>query len=50
MTVGHHYGHDRDSGGVAAGNVRPTLWLAVIIGVSILGREILKTIADYEGI
>lgn len=36
-------------GGVAAGNVRPTLWLAVIIGVSILGREILKTIADYDG-
>ena len=36
-------------GGVAAGNPRPTLWLAVIIWVAILGREVLKTIADYEG-
>jgi geranylgeranylglycerol-phosphate geranylgeranyltransferase len=36
-------------GGVAAGNVRPTLWLAIIIGVGILGREVLKTMADYEG-
>ena len=36
-------------GGAAAGNVRPTLWLAVIITTAILGREILKTIADYEG-
>ncbi len=36
-------------GGVAAGNVRPTIWLAVIIFVAILGREILKTLADYEG-
>jgi geranylgeranylglycerol-phosphate geranylgeranyltransferase len=36
-------------GGTAAGNVRPTLWLAVIITTGILGREVLKTIADYEG-
>jgi geranylgeranylglycerol-phosphate geranylgeranyltransferase len=36
-------------GGVAAGNVKPTIWLAVIIFVAILGREILKTMADYEG-
>lgn len=36
-------------GGIAAGNVRPTIWLAVIIFVAILGREILKTLADYEG-
>ncbi len=36
-------------GGTAAGNVQPTLWLAVIIATAILGREVLKTIADYEG-
>jgi geranylgeranylglycerol-phosphate geranylgeranyltransferase len=36
-------------GGVAAGNARPTLWLAIIIATGILGREVLKTIADYEG-
>ncbi|MDX1663524.1 MAG: geranylgeranylglycerol-phosphate geranylgeranyltransferase [Candidatus Promineifilaceae bacterium] len=36
-------------GGTAAGNVRPTLWLAIIIMSGILGREVLKTIADYEG-
>jgi len=36
-------------GGVAAGNVLPTLLLAAIIGVAILGREVLKTLADYEG-
>ncbi|MCP4424520.1 MAG: UbiA family prenyltransferase [Chloroflexi bacterium] len=36
-------------GGVAAGNVRPTLWLAVIIATAIMGREVLKTLADYEG-
>ena len=36
-------------GGVAAGNVRPTLWLALIITVGIMGREVLKTLADYEG-
>lgn len=36
-------------GGVAAGNVWPSLWLAVIIATAIMGREVLKTIADYEG-
>lgn len=36
-------------GGVAAGNPRPTLWLFLIIFVAILGREVLKTLADYEG-
>lgn len=36
-------------GGVAAGNPRPTLWLFIIIFVAILGREVLKTLADYEG-
>ena len=36
-------------GGVAAGNVRPSLWLAVIIASTIMGREVLKTLADYEG-
>lgn len=36
-------------GGVAAGNVGPSLWLAVIIATAIMGREVLKTIADYEG-
>lgn len=36
-------------GGIAAGNVVPTLWLAVIIYVGIMGREVLKTLADYEG-
>ncbi|RMH01246.1 MAG: hypothetical protein D6706_02220 [Chloroflexi bacterium] len=36
-------------GGVAAGNPLPTLWLALIIGSGIMGREVLKTLADYEG-
>ena len=36
-------------GGVAAGNAAPSLWLALIIFVAILGREVLKTLADYEG-
>lgn len=36
-------------GGVAAGNARPSLWLGAIIFVAILGREVLKTLADYEG-
>ncbi|MFN2134750.1 MAG: geranylgeranylglycerol-phosphate geranylgeranyltransferase, partial [Candidatus Promineifilaceae bacterium] len=36
-------------GGVAAGNPRPTIWLFMIIFVAILGREVLKTLADYEG-
>ncbi len=36
-------------GGVAAGNARPSLWLGAIIFVGILAREVLKTLADYEG-
>ena len=36
-------------GGVAAGNVVPTFWLAIIIVTGIMGREVLKTMADYEG-
>ena len=36
-------------GGIAAGNPRPTLWLAIIIASAIMGREGLKTLADYEG-
>ena len=36
-------------GGVAAGNPRPTFWLFLIIFVAIFGREVLKTMADYEG-
>ncbi len=36
-------------GGVAAGNVRPTLMLAVTVFFAIMGREILKTMADYKG-
>ena len=36
-------------GGVAAGNPRPTFWLFIVIFVAILGREVLKTMADYEG-
>lgn len=36
-------------GGVAAGNARPSLWLAAVILTAIMGREILKTLADYEG-
>lgn len=36
-------------GGVAAGNVKPSLWLALIIACAIMGREVLKTLADYEG-
>jgi geranylgeranylglycerol-phosphate geranylgeranyltransferase len=36
-------------GGVAAGNVLPSFWLAIIIATAIMGREVLKTIADYEG-
>lgn len=37
------------AGGVAADNVRPSLWLALIIACAIMGREVLKTLADYEG-
>ena len=36
-------------GGVAAGNIWPTFWLAIIIASAIMGREVLKTLADYEG-
>lgn len=36
-------------GGVAAGNPTPSLWLAAIIFTAIMGREVLKTLADYEG-
>jgi 4-hydroxybenzoate polyprenyltransferase len=36
-------------GGVAAGSVQPTLMLAVTVFFAILGREILKTMADYKG-
>lgn len=36
-------------GGVAAGDVHPTLWVALTIGLAIMGREVLKTLADYEG-
>jgi len=36
-------------GGVAAGNIWPTFWLALVIATAILGREVLKTLADYEG-
>lgn len=36
-------------GGIAAGNVVPSLWMALIIFFGILSREILKTLADYEG-
>lgn len=36
-------------GGVAAGNVAPSLWLALIVLCAIMGREVLKTMADYEG-
>ena len=36
-------------GGVAAGNAKPSIWLFLIIFVSILGREVLKTLADYDG-
>ncbi|MCP5096871.1 MAG: UbiA family prenyltransferase [Chloroflexi bacterium] len=36
-------------GGIAAGNPQPSLWLAAVIIVGIFGREVLKTLADYEG-
>lgn len=36
-------------GGVAAGNIPPTLVLAVTAFFAIMGREILKTMADYRG-
>ena len=37
------------AGGVAAGNPQPTFWLFLVIFVAILGREVLKTMADYDG-
>lgn len=49
MTVAAVSGISAIFGGIAAGNIRPSLWLALIIGVGILGREVLKTLADYEG-
>lgn len=36
-------------GGVAAGNVRPTYVLSLVVFATIMAREILKTMADYEG-
>jgi len=36
-------------GGVAAGNIKPTLMLALTVFVALMGREILKTMADYRG-
>ena len=49
ITVASISGLSAIFGGIAAGNVQPALWLAAIIGIGILGREILKTLADYEG-
>lgn len=36
-------------GGVSAGNVQPSIILATIVATVIMAREILKTMADYEG-
>ena len=36
-------------GGVAAGDIQPTLMLAVTVFFAIAGREVLKTIADHAG-
>ncbi len=36
-------------GGVAAGNIGPTLMLAATVFMAMVGREILKTMADYRG-
>jgi len=36
-------------GGVAAGNIQPVLMLAVSVFFAMMGREILKTMADYKG-
>lgn len=36
-------------GGVAAGDPQATFWIALTIALAIMGREILKTLADYEG-
>jgi len=49
LTVGIISATSAIFGGIAAGNWLPTLPLAIIIFVAITGREILKTLADYEG-
>lgn len=36
-------------GGVAAGNIQPVITLSVVVFFAIMGREILKTMADYKG-
>lgn len=36
-------------GGVAAGNIQPVLILAIAVFFAMMGREILKTMADYRG-
>lgn len=36
-------------GGVAAGAIGPTIWLAITAFFAMMGREILKTMADYAG-
>jgi geranylgeranylglycerol-phosphate geranylgeranyltransferase len=36
-------------GGVAAGNIQPTSMLAVTVFFAMMGREILKTMADHKG-
>ena len=36
-------------GGVAAGNIQPTLMLALTVFFAMTGREILLTMADYKG-
>ncbi len=48
-TVAISAGSSAIFGGVAAGNVQPSLILAMIIGTAVMGREVLKTLADYDG-
>lgn len=36
-------------GGVAAGNIQPTLMLSFTVFFAMMGREIIKTMADYKG-
>lgn len=36
-------------GGIAAGNIQPTIMLSVTAFFAMMGREILKTMADYRG-
>jgi geranylgeranylglycerol-phosphate geranylgeranyltransferase len=36
-------------GGIAAGNIQPILILSITVFFSIVAREIIKTMADYEG-